>query len=125
MNMTRRTIIIVLHLILSSKSFGLLTHKITHPTRTKTSMHAESSPVKVKTEQSNSKTEGVDLLAKESFFCFRMKDQENTCIVECKRIDDKPLGYGMGGWSSEDSGKRRTFAFSQNVDPVSKIYRKF
>ena len=77
------------------------------------------------------KIEDIDLLAKESFFCFRMKKHQekemNTCLVECKRIDDKPLGYGLSGWvlDNDDSGKRRAFAFAQNADPILKTYRKF
>ena len=51
----------------------------------------------------------------------------STCLVECKRIDDKPLGYGLSGWviENDDSGKRRDFAFAQNADPTLKTYRKF
>ena len=51
----------------------------------------------------------------------------NACLVECKRIDDKPLGYGLSGWviDNDDSGKRRAFAFAQNADPILKTYREF
>jgi len=57
--------------------------------------------------------ESLASLTKESFFCLRYPFLDDTCIVECKRRDKKPLGAGTR-FPAQDLCIRRVFAFTQS-----------